>query len=119
MSGMHSGKVLQIQKPVVKGPMGRYLFIGFAVLALVCVLGAQDFMVKTRVDLVVVPTSVQDSAGKLVAGLTQKDFTIFEDGQPQSISNFSDDPQPLSAAIVIDTGMGGISMKRLVPLFIS
>jgi VWFA-related protein len=71
------------------------------------------------VDVVVVPASVQDSAGKLVAGLVREDFRVFEDGQPQSISNFSVDPQPLSAAIVIDTGMSGIALRRLAPLFIS
>ena len=88
-------------------------------LALVSVVAAQNYQVRTSVDLVVVPASVRGANGKLLAGLTQKDFTIFEDGIPQTISNFSDDPQPLSAAIIIDTGMGGISMRRLVPLFIS
>jgi VWFA-related protein len=90
-----------------------------ASLALVSIVAAQNYQVRTSVDLVVVPTSVRGANGKLVAGLTQKDFTIFEDRIPQTISNFSDDPQPLSAAIIIDTGMGGISMRRLVPLFIS
>jgi VWFA-related protein len=83
------------------------------------IVAAQRYEVRTRVDLVVVPTSVRDGKGKLVAGLKQSDFRIFEDDIPQTISNFSDDPQALSAAIVIDTGMGGISMKRVVPLFIS
>jgi len=80
---------------------------------------AQNYQVRTSVDLVVVPASVRDGKGKLVTGLTQKDFAIFEDGVPQAITNFSDDPQPLSAAIVIDTGMGGNALRRLVPLFIS
>jgi VWFA-related protein len=75
--------------------------------------------IRTRVDLVVVPASVRDSKGELVAGLTINDFKVFEDQVPQTISNFSDDPQPLSAAIVIDTGMGGIAQRRLVPLFIT
>src|SRR5580704_347877 len=99
--------------------MLRSLTAALTLLSVVWMLEAQDFQLKTRVDLVVVPTTVQDSDGKLVTGLMQKDFAIFEDGRPQAISNFSDDPQPLSAAIVVDTGMGGISMKRLVPLFIS
>jgi VWFA-related protein len=80
---------------------------------------AQDYQVRTRVDLVVVPVSVRDGAGKLLTGLTKEDFTVLEDGRPQTISNFSIDPQPLSAAIVIDTGMGGNSLRRLTPLFIS
>jgi VWFA-related protein len=85
-------------------------------LALGSILAAQDFQVRTRVDLVVVPTAVRDGKGKLVTGLTQKDFKILEDNVPQTISNFSDNPQQLSAAIVIDTGMGGIDLKRLSPL---
>jgi len=75
--------------------------------------------IRTTVDLVVVPASVRGSNGRLVPGLTKNDFAILEDGVPQTISNFSDDPQPLSAAIIIDSGMGGIAMRRLVPLFIS
>src|SRR5207237_6918857 len=49
----------------------------------------------------------------------QMDFTILEDTVPQTISNFSDDPQPLSAAVIVDTGMGGITLRRLTPLFIA
>jgi VWFA-related protein len=92
-------------------------FTAFILLALTG--SAQDFQVRTRVDLVVVPTSVRDSEGRLVAGLGKDDFTITEDGQPQQITNFSVDPQPLSAAIVIDTGMGGNALRRLTPLFIA
>jgi VWFA-related protein len=90
-----------------------------AVLVLSSALVAQQFQVRTKVDLVVVPASVRDDNGRLVPGLKQQDFTILEDQIPQAISNFSADPQPLSAAVVIDTGMGGIAMRRLVPLFIA
>jgi VWFA-related protein len=90
-----------------------------AILVLVTMAAAQGFQVRTRVDVVVVPVAVRDSKGKLVTGLTQKDFTILEDQKPQTITNFSDDPQPLSAVIVMDTGMGGLAMRRLVPLFIA
>jgi len=90
-----------------------------AILITVILAASAASQIRTRVDLVVVPVSVRDGKGNLVTALTQKDFAILEDGVPQSISNFSDDPQPLSAAIVIDTGMGGIALRRLVPLFIS
>ena len=105
--------------PRVKGQVLRTITILIPTLLLVSILAAQNYQVRTKVDLVVVPTTVRDDKGKLVPGLKQRDFTIFEDRAPQAISNFSDDPQPLSAAIVIDTGMGGISMRRLVPLFIT
>jgi VWFA-related protein len=99
--------------------MRRNLIILVLILATVSTGRAQDFQVRTSVDLVVVPTSVRDGKGRLVTGLTQNDFKILEDGIPQTISNFSADPQPLSAAIVVDTGMGGIPLRRLVPLFIA
>jgi VWFA-related protein len=73
----------------------------------------QDFQLRTKVDLVVVPISVRDGSGSLVPNLKQDDFTIQEDGKPQTISNFSTDPQPLSAVILIDTGMGGGELRRL------
>ncbi len=90
-----------------------------ALLLLVTIVPAQDIQYRARVDLVIVPTSVRDSDGKLVPGLTKDDFSVFEDGTPQTILNFSNEPQPLSAAIVVDTGMGGNSLRKLVPLLIS
>jgi VWFA-related protein len=73
----------------------------------------KDFQLHTRVDLVVVPVSVRDNVGSLRTNLTQDDFTILEDNKQQSISNFSSDPVPLSAAIVIDTGVSGGELRRL------
>src|SRR5687767_13544823 len=72
--------------------------------------------IRARVDLVVVPVSVRDGNGFLVTGLERDDFSVFEDGKPQEITNFSIDAQPLSAAIVIDDGISGMALKRLVPL---
>src|SRR5205823_888344 len=83
------------------------------------IVAAQNYKLRAKVDLVVVPTSVRDTKGNLMSGLKKDDFTIFEDGVPQTISNFSDDPQPLSAAIVLDSGMSGLAMRRLSPLFIA
>ena len=73
----------------------------------------QDFQLRTKVDLVVVPVSVRDGSGSLVPGLTQADFTVLEDGRQQTISNFSTDPQPLSAAIIVDTAISGGELRRL------
>lgn len=70
--------------------------------------------VRASVPLVVVPVNVRDANGQLVIGLTKDNFTVTEDGRPQSLSYFSIDPLPLSAAIVIDDGMGGNALKRLV-----
>jgi VWFA-related protein len=72
----------------------------------------QDFQVRTKVDLVVVPVSVRDEGGRLVSNLTQDDFAVLEDGKLQTISNFSIDPQPMSVAIVVDTGITGGALRR-------
>jgi VWFA-related protein len=63
-----------------------------------------------------VPVSVRDNNGFLVTGLERSDFTVLEDGKPQKIINFSIDPQPLSAAVVIDDGISAHALKQLVPL---
>jgi VWFA-related protein len=75
----------------------------------------QRSQIRESVDLVVVPATVKDSQGKLVTGLTEDDFEVFEDGMRQKISNFSLDPQPLQAAIVIDDGMNGNMLRRFYP----
>src|SRR2546427_7763209 len=45
------------------------------ILSTLSVLAAEKYQLRARVDLVVVPTSVRDSKGNLIAGLTEKDFT--------------------------------------------
>jgi len=86
-------------------------FAGFLVSA-----GYLWSQVRARVDLVVVPLNVREANGNLVPGLIKDDFTVTEDGRTQFVSYFSTDPLALSAAIVIDDGMGGIALKRLVPI---
>jgi len=54
------------------------------------------------VNLVEVYASVTDTQGNPVAGLTQADFELRENGELQTISNFTSGEFPLSAAIAID-----------------
>jgi len=80
---------------------------------------AQDsqYKIRAKIDLVVVPVTVKGSGDKLISGLTQKDFVIFEDGRPQTISNFTADPVPLSAAVVVDTGLSAGSLSKVQRTF--
>jgi hypothetical protein len=84
-----------------------------SLLLLVLTAGAQDFQIRTRVDLVVVPVTVKGADDKLINGLAQDDFIILEDGQPQTITNFTIDPVPLSAAVIVDTGLSADSLMKV------
>ncbi len=65
----------------------------------------QDAVVSTihaYTNFVLVPVTVKDSKGNLVAGLTFRDFRVFENNQRQALRLFTVDPAPLSIAYVID-----------------
>jgi VWFA-related protein len=78
---------------------------------------AQDFRLRAKVDLVVVPVTVKDSGGKLISGLAKQDFVVLEDGREQDITNFSDNPVPLSAAIVIDAALAPGTLSKIQKTF--
>src|SRR5215471_12522472 len=66
--------------------------------------GAVEQTLSVRVDRVNVLFTVAGRGGKLITNLTKDDFTVFEDGEPQTISNFSRDADmPLNVALLIDT----------------
>src|SRR5450432_430898 len=66
-----------------------------------------------NVNFVLVPVTVRDSKHKLVAGLTWRDFKVYENGVPQHISWFTVDPLPLSVALVIDQSVPADTMKKV------
>jgi VWFA-related protein len=54
------------------------------------------------VNEVVVPVTVKDPKGNAVAGLTWRDFKVYENNTKETIRVFSVDPAALSVAFVID-----------------
>src|SRR2546423_580328 len=54
------------------------------------------------VNVVEVYAAVVDREGNPVTGLTREDFTVLEDGQPQTVSTFTEGDFPLSVAIAVD-----------------
>jgi Ca-activated chloride channel homolog len=69
----------------------------------------QGFSFKSSVDLVSVNVTVTDGSGHFVPGLRAEDFTIEEDGERQTITQFEAERVPVSLGIVLDTSgsMGG------------
>ncbi|MBV8207343.1 MAG: VWA domain-containing protein [Acidobacteria bacterium] len=55
-----------------------------------------------NVDVVVVPVTVHDSMNRPVMGLTQNDFSVFEDSAEQKIRYFSDEDAPISLGVLLD-----------------
>jgi VWFA-related protein len=57
---------------------------------------------RSGVDLVVVAATVLDSDGRLVPGLTENDFHVFDDGTEQRIVQFNAERVPVSLGLAID-----------------
>jgi len=67
---------------------------------------AQDAATTIAVDVKVVtlPVTVRDKHGKIVRDLTKDDFTLQEDGRPQTIRYFSQEANlPLTLGLLVDT----------------
>jgi VWFA-related protein len=60
-----------------------------------------------------VPVTVKDSKGKLVAGLTFRDFKVFENDTREPIAFFTTDSFPLSIAFVIDQSLTSDVMAKV------
>jgi VWFA-related protein len=70
-------------------------------------------LIRMHVNFVEVPVTVKDSGGKLVAGLTYRDFKIFENNSREPISFFTTDSFPLSIAFVIDQSLTSDVMAKV------
>jgi Ca-activated chloride channel homolog len=66
-------------------------------------LAAQDLPVfKAKTDVVVVPVTVTDRAGRFVPGLTADQFDISDAGERRAITQFSTERVPVSLGILLD-----------------
>jgi len=71
------------------------------------------YTITVTTNFVLVPVTVKDDSGHLVDGLLPKDFSVFEDGRKEPLKFFTSDPFPLSAAIVLDTGMPDVALQKI------
>ncbi len=61
--------------------------------------------IRTRTDAVFVPVTVKNRDGQLIGDLRRDEFRLLQDGIEQKIIQFSSDPYPLSAVVVIDNDL--------------
>jgi len=67
------------------------------------VAGTYLHVIKRDVNLVLVPVSVTDPMQRLVTGLGQDNFQVFEGKKPQEIRHFSSEDAPVSVGIILDS----------------
>lgn len=71
------------------------------------------FHLIVRTNQVMVPVTVADEDGRLVSGLTSKDFGILENGKKQTLNYFTSSAFAISAAVVIDLGMKDVDLQKV------
>lgn len=60
-------------------------------------------VVRVDTQLVSVPAVVTDATGRPLSGLGRQNFEVFEDGRPQTITNFGTTETPFEIALLLDT----------------
>jgi VWFA-related protein len=60
-------------------------------------------VVRVDTQLVSIPAVVYDHTGRLMISLRAENFTVYEDGRPQRISNFATTEAPFEVALLLDT----------------
>jgi Ca-activated chloride channel family protein len=68
---------------------------------------------SARVEVIRLSLSVTDGHNRLITGLTEDEFAIFEDGIKQDLAYFTQDPLPLSVALLVDCSA---SMEPKLPV---
>jgi VWFA-related protein len=75
------------------------------------------FKLEVNVNFISVPVTVKDPEGKLIDGLLAQDFSLYEDNVRQTITFFTSDPFPLSAALVIDLGISDTTLRKVAQTY--
>ncbi|MCZ6492024.1 MAG: VWA domain-containing protein [Acidobacteria bacterium] len=73
-----------------------------------------EALFKTQVNLVVLHATVHDRNRRLVTGLPQEAFQVFQDGNEQRVTQFSNRDIPVSMGIVIDASASMIDKRASV-----
>jgi Ca-activated chloride channel family protein len=72
----------------------------------------EGFTFRSGVELINVTTTVTDEDGRFVSGLRREDFTVYEDGARQEITQFSNERVPVSLGLVLDSS-GSMTSEKM------
>jgi Ca-activated chloride channel family protein len=86
---------------ITENPFCFVFFVTSVVLIVFAVFTrAQTF--RGSVTTVEIPVTVTDNNNRLITGLTRDDFEVFEDGDQQPVTQFSDKRTPVSVGVLLD-----------------
>lgn len=74
----------------------------------------EDEEIKIDTELIDVPISVTDKAGKAILNLKKSNFVVFEDGQPQEVTDFAATSAPFEVALLLDTSGSTLAELPLI-----
>jgi Ca-activated chloride channel homolog len=70
--------------------------------------------IRVNSNLVILPVTVKDRGGNLVADMERQDFQVFDDGVEQSIDVFTAEAFPLSVVVLVDDDLKSKDAAALV-----
>jgi Ca-activated chloride channel family protein len=89
--------------------------VAIAALAGSLVVAAQDQPIfKSNVRTVPIYATVVDPSGRLVPDLEQADFQILDNGKPAEVTLFSNESQPFTAVVMLDTSASMTANLKLL-----
>jgi Ca-activated chloride channel family protein len=90
----------------VRDPLRRWHVAAWAAAGIMLVAygsGAQDRRpFRSGIELTSITATVRDADGRLVTGLERDAFEVFEDGEPQTITQFTHDRVPIGLGVLLD-----------------
>jgi VWFA-related protein len=107
------GRNFAPRNPLCRNALWLLLAVALLSLASAPLLSQQQGpTISVNVKLVTMFATVRDKHGQLIRNLTKDDFTLEQDGHPQTISYFAPDSDlPLTLGLLVDTSL---SQRRLL-----
>jgi Ca-activated chloride channel family protein len=76
--------------------------------------GQEQPVFRSSVRTVPIYATVIDTGGRLVPELEQTDFTVLDNGKPAEVALFSNDSQPFTAVVMLDTSASMTANLKLL-----
>jgi Ca-activated chloride channel homolog len=112
----HSPAISRADFATVGGTMTRIssILCAIALSAATAVLAQEQPIFKSAVRTVPIYATVVDSGGRLVPDLERGDFSILDNGKPVELSLFSNESQPFTAVVMLDTSASMTANLKLL-----